>query len=109
MKRKKLQRFRAPIESVPVTAAGLLGAIVVQAVRAQPPSCIQHSSTKDSWRIKPVVGAAKPRKPAVCANDANLPSALPLLGRVSDAGRLRDGAACSAAGVRKPHRKETGR
>jgi hypothetical protein len=31
----------------------------------------------------------------------------PLLGRVSDAGRLRDGAACSAAGVRKPPRKET--
>jgi hypothetical protein len=27
--------------------------------------------------------------------------------RVSDAGRLRDGAACSAAGVRKPPRKET--
>jgi hypothetical protein len=32
---------------------------------------------------------------------------LPSLGRVSDAGRLRDGAACSAAGVRKPPRKET--
>jgi hypothetical protein len=31
----------------------------------------------------------------------------PLVGRVSDAGRLRDGAACSAAGVRKPPRKET--
>src|ERR1700752_719423 len=31
----------------------------------------------------------------------------PLLGRVSDAGRLRDGAACSAAGVRNPPRKET--
>jgi len=30
-----------------------------------------------------------------------------VLGRVSDAGRLRDGAACSAAGVRKPPRKET--
>jgi hypothetical protein len=27
--------------------------------------------------------------------------------RVSDAGRLRDVAACSAAGVRKPPRKET--
>jgi hypothetical protein len=31
----------------------------------------------------------------------------PLLVRVSDAGRLRDGAACSAAGVRKPPVKET--
>jgi hypothetical protein len=29
----------------------------------------------------------------------------PFVGRVSDAGRLRDGAACSAAGVRKPPRK----
>src|SRR5262249_41970573 len=29
------------------------------------------------------------------------------LGRVSDAGRLRDGAACSAAGVRKPPKEET--
>ena len=27
--------------------------------------------------------------------------------RVSDAGRLRDGAACSAAGVRKPPKEET--
>jgi len=31
----------------------------------------------------------------------------PLLLRVSDAGRLRDSAAYSAAGVRKPPRKET--
>ena len=30
-----------------------------------------------------------------------------LLGRVSDAGRLNDGAACSAAGVRKPPKEET--
>jgi hypothetical protein len=32
---------------------------------------------------------------------------LPVLFRVSDAGRLRDSAAYSAAGVRKPPRKET--
>ncbi len=30
-----------------------------------------------------------------------------VLRRVSDAGRLRDGAACSAAGVRKPPKEET--
>jgi hypothetical protein len=44
MKREKLQRFRAPIESVPVTAAGLLREIAVQATRAQPKSaqCIQN-------------------------------------------------------------------
>jgi hypothetical protein len=33
--------------------------------------------------------------------------ALPVLLRVSDAGRLMDGATYSAAGVRKPPRKET--
>ena len=49
--------------------------------------------------------------PVVIPEDDYFPSPtfwkLPLLGRVSDAGRLRDGAACSAAGVRKPPRKET--